>query len=180
MRPVPRGSSRQGQSGFTRGAIFADLIGRRRPLVQFARGVSFDSTPQDNDDRAVALNLDPSYFCTSPLTSAPARFAALRARVTSLCRNLQGPRPIHHSIVRVAAGAPGFRTFTQSAHRPDRYGRSRRFATMPSSPMAQTCLNTVAPSLPFELQRGRVLTRAQSGVTGREITARTRLKGLRR
>jgi hypothetical protein len=42
--------------------------------------------------------------------------------------------------------------------------------------MAQTCLNTVAPSLPFELQRGRVLTRAQSGVTGREITARTRLK----
>jgi hypothetical protein len=40
-------------------------------------------------------------------------------------------------MIRVAAGASGFFTFTQSAHRPERYGRSRRFATMPSAPSAQ-------------------------------------------
>jgi hypothetical protein len=50
-------------SGFTRGAILADLIGRGRTLVWFARSASFGATPQDNFDRAVARNLDPSYVC---------------------------------------------------------------------------------------------------------------------
>ncbi len=39
-------------------------------------------------------------------------------------------------MMRVAAGALGFRTLIQSAHRLDRYGRSRRLATMPSAPSA--------------------------------------------
>jgi hypothetical protein len=40
----------------------------------------------------------------------------------------------HHSIsaIRLIAGLSGFFTLIQSGHRPDRYGRSRRFATMPS------------------------------------------------
>jgi hypothetical protein len=38
--------------------------------------------------------------------------------------------------LRVAAGAFGFRTFTQSAHGSDRYGLSRRLATMPSASSA--------------------------------------------
>jgi hypothetical protein len=84
-------------SGFTRSAIFADLIGRGRPLVQFARSASFGSTPQDNFDRAVARNLDPSYVCAGSLCS-------FKSAGHITLQELQGPRPIHHSIVRVAAG----------------------------------------------------------------------------
>jgi len=43
------------------------------------------------------------------------------------------------SITRLAASPIGFLTLTQSAHRPDRYGRLRRFATMPSAPSAHAC-----------------------------------------
>jgi hypothetical protein len=54
--------------------------------------------------------------------------------------------PFHHSITLVAAGASGFLTLTQSGERPDRYGRSRRLATMPSRPMRHACRNTIVPS----------------------------------
>ena len=40
----------------------------------------------------------------------------------------------HRSITPVAAGASGFRTLIQSGHRPDRYGLSRRLATIPPNP----------------------------------------------
>jgi hypothetical protein len=49
----------------------------------------------------------------------------------------QGTTRLAYSITLVAAGASGFLTLIQSGERPDRYGLSRRFATMPSSPMAQ-------------------------------------------
>ena len=55
---------------------------------------------------------------------------------------------LHHSMIRIAAGASGFFTLIQSGDLPDRYGRSRRLATMPSSPSAQACLNTISPSAP--------------------------------
>jgi len=41
----------------------------------------------------------------------------------------------HHSITLLAAGAAGFLTLIQSLVRPDRYGLSRRLATMPRAPM---------------------------------------------
>jgi len=40
-------------------------------------------------------------------------------------------------MILVAAGASGFFTLIQSGDRPDLYGLSRRFATVPSSPMRQ-------------------------------------------
>ena len=49
----------------------------------------------------------------------------------------------------MAAGASGFLTLIQSGERPDRYGRSRRLATMPSRLMADRAgvFNEVPPSL---------------------------------
>jgi hypothetical protein len=48
----------------------------------------------------------------------------------------------------VTAGAFGFFSLVQSGDRPDRYGRSRRLATMPSSPNLHACWKTIAPSAP--------------------------------
>ena len=50
----------------------------------------------------------------------------------------------------------GFLTLIQSGERPDRYGRSRRLATMPSRPMAQACRNTVVPSVPSRCSERRM------------------------
>jgi hypothetical protein len=44
----------------------------------------------------------------------------------------------HSLITLVAAGASGFLTLSQSGERPERYGRPRRLATMPSSPTRPT------------------------------------------
>jgi hypothetical protein len=56
-------------SGFRRGAIFADLIERGRPLVQFARSASFGATPR-------TILIVPSRSIPTRATFAPARFAA--------------------------------------------------------------------------------------------------------
>jgi hypothetical protein len=45
-----------------------------------------------------------------------------------------------------AAGLAGFLTLIQHCDRPERYGKSRRFETMPSSPIKQACLKMMAPS----------------------------------
>ncbi len=46
-------------------------------------------------------------------------------------------------MIRIAAGASGFLTLIQSGDRPERYGRSRRLATMSSSPSLRAWRNTV-------------------------------------
>ena len=63
------------------------------------------------------------------------------------------------SLTRVAAGAAGSSIFIQSAHRPLRYGLSRRFATMPSAPSAQACRKMVSPS-PSRCSESRMPGRA--------------------
>jgi hypothetical protein len=58
-------------------------------------------------------------------------------------------RPNHHrpSRARCIAGLSGFLVLIQSPERPDRYGLSSRFDTMPSSPIRRACSNTAAVSL---------------------------------
>src|SRR5262245_26497380 len=73
------------------------------------------------------------------------------------------------SMMRVAAGASGFFTLTQSGDRPERYGASRRFDTMPSRPSAQACRNIGAAAFPPNW-----LDRARRVFSGRRLPRGTR------
>src|SRR6516162_3271497 len=55
-------------------------------------------------------------------------------------------RPQSSSASRFTAGAFGFLTLTQCGERPELYGESSRFDTMPSQPSVQACLKIIAPS----------------------------------
>ena len=62
-----------------------------------------------------------------------------------------------YSMTLVAAGASGFLTLIQSGERPERYGRSRRFATMPSSRICSGVPEDCMPSVAARWPRGVLL-----------------------